>query len=347
MDTGTAVRRSVVMVTGASGEMGHGLIEGLAAHGKVDVLALDLHEPAPELLAHCAASIQGDILDRALLQRIVSEYAIEAIYHLAALLSTRAEYTPEMAHHVNVDGTMNLLELASEEARRLGKPVKFLFPSSIAAYGLPDLATKSSVGRLKEHKYNTPTTMYGCNKLYCEHLGRYFSLHYKQLSETSARSGVDFRSIRFPGLISAVTLPAGGTSDFAPEMVHAAAKGEPYACFVDENAQIPFMVMPDGIRALQLLAQAPASSLSQRVYNINAFSLTAGQIRDRVVAAFPEAEITFDRDEKRGTIVDSWPAEVDDGPARRDWGWTPLYTADRAFSEYLVPTIRQRYRTGA
>jgi nucleoside-diphosphate-sugar epimerase len=324
--------------------MGHGLIEGLAARGDVDVLALDLHAPAQGLSSKCVANIQGDILDKALLQRIASEYAIEEIFHLAALLSTRAEYTPEMAHHVNVDGTLNLLELASEEARRLGKPVKFLFPSSIAAYGLPDLATKSTVGPLKEHKYNTPTTMYGCNKLYCEHLGRYFTLHYKQLSDGGARSGVDFRSIRFPGLISAVTLPAGGTSDFAPEMVHAAAKGEPYACFVDADAQIPFMAMPDGIRALLLLAKAPAVDLTQRVYNINAFSLTAGQIRERVVAAFPGADIRFDRDEKRGRIVDSWPAEVDDGPARRDWGWAPVYDANRAFTEYLVPTIRERYR---
>ena len=340
------MRRAVVLVTGASGEMGHGLIEGLAKQGGTDILALDLQRPIPAVAKHCVATLKGDILDTALLQRIVSEYAVEEIYHLAALLSTRAEYTPEMAHHVNVDGTLNLLKLASEEARRLDKPVKFLFPSSIAAYGLPDRQTKETVEPLKEHKYNTPTTMYGCNKLYCEHLGRYFAIHYKQLSESSARSGVDFRSIRFPGLISAITLPAGGTSDFAPEMLHAAAKGEPYACFVDEGARIPFMAMTDGIRAMQLLAQAPADALTQRVYNVTAFSPTAAQIRERVLQSFPNADITFKRDERRAAIVDSWPAEVDDGPARADWNWVPEYDADAVF-EYLVPQIRDRYRNNA
>jgi len=325
--------------------MGHGLIEGLARQGGVDILALDLQRPIKEVAEHCIATLKGDILDKALLERIASEYAVQEIYHLAALLSTRAEYTPEMAHHVNVDGTLNLLKLASEEARRLNKPVKFLFPSSIAAYGLPDRATKESVGPLKEHKYNTPTTMYGCNKLYCEHLGRYFALHYKQLAESSAKSGVDFRSIRFPGLISAVTLPAGGTSDFAPEMVHAAAKGEPYACFVDEGAKIPFMAMSDGIRAIQLLAQAPSEALTQRVYNVTSFSPTAADIRTRVLSAFPNAQITFAPDARRAAIVDSWPAEVDDEPARADWGWLPEYDEKSIFTDYLVPRIRERYQT--
>src|SRR6185295_16941446 len=117
---------------------------------------------------------------------------------------------------------------------------------------------KTAAGRVKETDWNFPTTMYGCNKLYCEHLGRYYAMHYRQLAAERIPSGVDFRSIRFPGLISAFTVPAGGTSDYAPEMIHAAAQGKPYACFVTEDARLPFMAMPDAIKALVKLAEAPA-----------------------------------------------------------------------------------------
>jgi threonine 3-dehydrogenase len=186
--------------------------------------------------------------------------------------------------------------------------------------------------------------MYGCNKLYCEQLGRYFSFYYRQLAAERIPSGVDFRCIRFPGLISAVTLPAGGTSDYASEMIHAAAQGQPYACFVGAHARLPFMAMPDGIKALVQLAAAPAEHLRQRVYNVTAFSVSAGGIRERVMRAFPQARIEFQPDVPRAAIVDSWPAEVDDSPARRDWNWSPEYDADRAFDEYLVPTITRYYR---
>jgi threonine 3-dehydrogenase len=185
--------------------------------------------------------------------------------------------------------------------------------------------------------------MYGCNKLYCEQLGRYFTVHFRQLSAERTPSGVDFRALRFPGLISAVTVPSGGTSDYAPEMIHAAARGEPYKCFVDEGTRIPFMAMPDAIKAMTLLAGTPAESLTQRVYNLTAFSLTAGEFRECVLKAFPDAVIDFEPDEPRARIADSWPADVDDSPARRDWGWKPDYDADRAFDEYLVPTISRYY----
>ncbi len=336
------MRKPVALISGANGEIGHGLIEHFEQQGKKDVVALDIRPFDKRLAGCCTATIVGDILDENLLQRLVSEYEIHEIYHLAALLSTRAEYTPVQAHRVNVNGTLNLLQLAVEQARWHGTPVKFLFPSSIAAYGLPDRETKNRAGCVKENDYNFPSTMYGCNKLYCEQLGRYFTFHFRQLSAEQA-SGVDFRALRFPGLISAVTIPSGGTSDYAPEMIHAAAKGEPYKCFVDEGARIPFMAMTDGVKALVMLADAPAEKLTQRVYNIGAFSLTAGDFRDRVLKAFPDAQITFEPDKPRARIVDSWPADVDDTPARNDWVWSPEYDADRAFDEYLIPNISRYY----
>jgi nucleoside-diphosphate-sugar epimerase len=338
------VRKPSVLITGANGEIGHGLIETLGRDGEHAVLALDLKPIDDELQPYCTECIVGDILDDRLLKRLISEYEIHRIYHLAALLSTRAEYTPDTAHRVNVEGTLNLLQLASEQSNWHGHPVKFLFPSSIAAYGLPDLATKNAAAPVRERDWNMPTTMYGCNKLYCEQVGRYYTLHYRQLAKDRVPSGVDFRALRFPGLISAVTTPSGGTSDFAPEMIHAAAKGEPYACFVAEGARIPFMTMPDAIKSLLLLTDAPGEQLTQRVYNVMAFSVSAGEIRERVLKAFPSAQVTFEPDEKRAAIVDSWPADVDDTPARRDWGWQEDYGADRAFDDYLVPAIKQRYQ---
>jgi threonine 3-dehydrogenase len=265
------------------------------------------------------------------------------VYHLAAYLSTRSEFTPVTAHQVTVEGTMNLLEFAQKQGESHGRPVVFLYPSSIAAYGMPDLETKAKAGKVREEEFNTPTTMYGCNKLYCELLGRYYARHYKQLSAEPLAGKVDFRAVRFPGLISAVTVPSGGTSDYAPEMIHAAAKGEPYACFVRPDTRIPFMAMPDGVEVLLRLASAPRGRLSKTAYNVGAFNPSAEEVRQVVLENFRGADLTYTNDVKRQGIVDSWPADVHDAAARADWGFAPKYDFRRAFSEYLIPMIRERY----
>jgi nucleoside-diphosphate-sugar epimerase len=275
----------------------------------------------------------------------VAEYEVECIFHLAALLSTRSEFTPEQAHRVNVEGTLELLRLASEQSQWRGQPVQFIFPSSIAVYGLPSTEVKSRYSRVREWEWTNPTTMYGCNKLYCELLGIYSSQHYKQLAAERPIT-IDFRSVRFPGLISAVTVPSGGTSDYAPEMIHAAAKGEPYHSFVGPEVRIPFMAMPDAVKALLELSAAPASSLSRRVYNVTSFSLSAAEVRELVLKAFPDARIDFEPDRRRQAIVDTWPADLDDTAAQRDWKWAPDYDVKRTFDEYLVPGIRKRYEGG-
>ena len=334
-------RRPVVLVTGAGGEMGHALIHRLA-DGALDVLALDIRPLDAELARRCLAARVGDILDRHLLDGLMAEFEISVVFHLAALLSTRSEFVPETAHAVNVQGTLNGLGLALEEARSLGHPVTFLFPSSIAVYGLPTLAAKRAAGRVDEDRWLTPITMYGCNKLYGEHLGRYFARHYRQLAAPNGGRGVDFRAIRFPGLISAFTVPSGGTSDYASEMVHAASRGRSYACFVREDTRIPFMAMPDAIEALLALMRAPAESLSLPVYNVTAFSPSAGELADLVRGAFPDARITFAPDARRQAIVDSWPEDVDDTRARADWGFRPAYDLRRAFEDYLLPNITGR-----
>jgi nucleoside-diphosphate-sugar epimerase len=145
-------------------------------------------------------------------------------------------------------------------------------------------------------------------------------------------------------LISAVTLPSGGTSDYAPEMLHAAARGEPYTCFVRPDTRIPFMTMPDAVSAILTLAEAPREQLTRTAYNVRAFSPRAKEICDVVVTAFPHASISWETDLKRQAIVDSWPEDVDDSAARRDWGFAPVYDFQRAFDQYLIPRIRERYR---
>lgn len=336
------MRKQAILITGAAGEIGHALIDILGRQGISPIVSIDL-QAVPEDVNHLTTHIQGDILDKALLSRLVSEYDFGTIYHLAALLSTRSEFTPEAAHRVNVEGTLSLLQLAAEQSEWRSEPVKFIFPSSIAAYGLPDLETKTQYARVREWEWNYPRTMYGCNKLYCEQLGIYFSDYYRQLAADRPVT-LNFRALRFPGLISAFTVPSGGTSDYGPEMLHAAAKGVPYACFVRKDVRIPFMAMPDAVTALMDLTDAPSETLSHRVYNVTSFSLSAAEFRDWVIKSFPEANINYQPDIKRQTIVDSWPADLDDSAARRDWGWQPRYDLQRSFNDYLVPNIRKRYQ---
>jgi threonine 3-dehydrogenase len=337
------VRKPVVLITGAGGEIGHGLIARLAEQRVRGIVTLDLAKLDDTLAPLVDREITGSILDRGLLERVLAEFQVELVFHLAALLSTRAEFTPITAHQVNVEGTLNLLEFAQHEAESHGRPVIFMYPSSIAAYGLPDLETKLRSGRVREDEWAYPTTMYGCNKLYCEQLGRYYARHYKQLAAETASGKVDFRCVRFPGLISAVTVPSGGTSDYAPEMIHAAASGQQYEAFVRPDTRIPFMTMPDAVDALLQLAAAPRERLTRIAYNVRAFNPSAQEISAVVMRAFPHADVTWRTDTKRQGILDSWPADVDDSAARRDWGFAPRFDFTAAFEEYLMPGIRLRY----
>jgi nucleoside-diphosphate-sugar epimerase len=332
-----------ILVTGANGEIGHGLIEHISEYGGVHIIAMDLVPIDETVRARCHRLVTGDILDSRLLETLSTEHNFDTIYHLAALLSTRAERQPPLAHRVNVDGTLNLLEIAITQSRLQGREIKFIYPSSIAVYGLPDLNTKQQIGKVKEDQWLIPRTMYGINKLYSEQLGRYYANFYRQLDAEPPKGQIDFRSVRFPGLISAATLPTGGTSDFAPEMLHMAARKKPYDCFVREDARIPFMAMPDAINALLKLQSAPRQQLTRMVYNAGAFNPSAQEVYQIIKKAFPETSVEFTSDYRRQAIIDSWPADVDDTAARTDWSWQPEYNLERAFSEYLIPAVKKRY----
>ncbi|MBL8077296.1 MAG: NAD-dependent epimerase/dehydratase family protein [Anaerolineales bacterium] len=330
-----------VLVTGACGEIGQALVQELSKRGGYRIVTSD-YMPLPDSIkALSAEHVQGDLL-----YKIKNFYDcdFDFIFHLAASLSSKAEVATEDAHRINVEGTMQLLMLAAYRSEKYKKSVKFLFPSSIAAYGMPDLDSKRKAGLVKEEEWDNPHTMYGCNKLYCEKLGMYYSKFYgqKHLDEQPPHM-LDFRAVRFPGLISAYTLPSGGTSDYGPEMLHAAAQGKDYACFVRADTKISFMAMPDAIKSLLMLMDAPRGKLSRTVYNLAAFAITAEDFRQRALKAFPNAKVTFQPNPRRQGIVDSWPEDVDDSRARADWGWMPDYDVDKFFDEYFLPEIRKRY----
>jgi nucleoside-diphosphate-sugar epimerase len=330
--------KPVALVTGASGEMGHAVVPRLVERG-LEVVAVDLVSPEAAVRDLCLESVEASILDAGVMQDLIERHRPVEVFHLAAVLSRKAEADPDLAHRVNVEGTWALLGRCTDSARAHGRDVTFLFPSSIAVYGLPGAEIKNRIPPVKESEWVTPRAMYGCNKLYCELLGTYFT----ERASKNGEPGIDFRSIRFPGLISSDTLPTGGTSDYASEMIHAAAQSRPYACFVREDARLPFMTMPDAVDAMLRLAEADAADLSTRVYNIRAFSPSAGEIRDAVLEHFPQASIGFEPDPARQAIVDSWPGDVDDGLARSDWGLAPRHGLRAAMGEYLMPALCRRY----
>ncbi len=344
---------SRVLITGANGEIGHSLIEQITREqAETAITAVDLREPKPELAAKCERFIEGDITDRKLLAQL-GQLDFDVVFHLAALLSTGAERDPILAHNVNVNGTLALLEMAHVTGVRRQRPVVFMYPSSIAVYGLPSVAEKTAAGAIDEQSYTNPITMYGINKLYTEQLGRYFTRHFKLLEGDRQDRFVDFRALRFPGLISAFTIPSGGTSDFAPEMIHAAARNqvleldEVYECFVRPDARIPFMAMPDAILALRQLAAAERSGLTQTAYNITSFAPSAAEFADMTASLFRRSRVEYVPHKHRQAIIDSWPENTDDARARRDWNWVPGYDFERCFSEYLAPNIVAHYRKQA
>ena len=332
-----------VLITGANGEIGHGLIPNLAKTGKYEIIALDIREIDPKLRKSVKQVVIADINDEEVLHTLLKDHKITTIFHLAAILSTGAEKDPELAVKVNAKGSEKILDAANKTGQTDKRKIKIIFPSSIAVYGLPGVEIKKKAGKVTENQFLNPITIYGITKLYCENLGKYYSNNYKLLSDDNNKY-VDFRCIRFPGIISALTLPTGGTSDYAPEMIHSAAQGTGYESFVRPDTKIPFMVMPDAVSALIKLNETPAENLKRRVYNVEAFSVSAGEISDLINQVFPDSSISYNPEPKRQKIVDSWPESVDDTPARSDWGWQPEYDLGKSFNQYLIPEIRNKYK---
>jgi len=318
------------LITGAKGEIGHALLDHLTEDSQVEVLALDKQDPIESSNSQIIP-IKADITDLSALEAIFAKYQIDCIFHLAAILSSSAEKNPILAHQVNVQGSVNLIELAIKQAKQKNKSVRFVFPSSIAAYGV---AAGASRANLKEDQHLTPNIIYGINKLYVENLGHYFS---------RVESCFEFATVRFPGLISAFSLPTGGTSDFASHMIHAAVKGEPYSCYVSPDLQLPYMVMPDAVNALLSLSTAPRASIVGQSFNVTSFSLGPAKTLQILQKSYPNFKVSYQVEQWREEIIKGWPESLDDSLAQERWGWEPEYNLDKAFAQYLIPNITMLY----
>ena len=321
------IRKSSILITGAGGEVGSQLIDNLSKNENINIVTLDLHPLESKISNKVGDKITGNILDRSLLDQINLEFEIKEIYHLAAILSTRAELSPTSAHDVNVNGTLNMLNLALKQSKSQNKKVKFFFPSSIAVYGGENQPICS------ETEYLNPMTIYGANKLYAERLGIYYSTHYEQLSDNN--HFIDFRSLRFPGLISATTIPSGGTSDFIPEMWHSIKKKQRYECFVNANSRLPFMAMPDAIKSIVGIMSSKSEDIKSRIYNVTSFNPSAGEFFDLIKDIYPGANIEYSINDVRQRIVNSWPDNINDSLARSEWNWEPDFNLKDTLNKYL------------
>lgn len=306
-----------ILITGAGGQIGGDLVQTLRRRGH-QVIATDVAVQPDRVPADSWHLL--DVTDRSGVIALFRQVRPERVFHLAAVLSARGEEIPQTTYRVNELGTFHVLEACREAG--VGQLV---FTSSIAVFG-PDTHTEAPTG---DDAPRNPTTMYGVNKASGELLGSYYHRRY----------GFDFRAVRFPGLISAA-MPGGGTSDYALFMYVDAVRIGAYEAFCRPDTVIPLMYMPDALRGLVALSEAPAERLSRRVYNIAAFSPRADEIAASVARRVPSAKITFRPDARRQAILDSWPRVLDDVNARRDWGWAPEFDLEQ-MSDDLVPRIRE------
>ncbi len=295
-----------ILVTGATGQIGSELtFELRKKYGNDNVVAAGHRKKPNEELLESGPFVYLDVTDKESIERVVKEYDIDTIYHLAAVLSAVGEEKPQLAWHVNMDGLYNVLEIARE--REL---VRVFWPSSIAVFGpeAPKINTPQNTVLI-------PQTVYGVTKVAGELLCNYYFTKF----------GLDVRSVRYPGIISSETLPGGGTTDYAVEIFYEAIKHKRYICFVREDTVLPMMYMPDCLKAALDLMEADSAKITCRTsYNVNAMSFSAGELASEIKKYVPDFVCEFKPD-FRQKIADSWPMSINDSLARRDWGWKPLY----------------------
>ncbi len=292
-----------ILVIGANGQIGSELVEALATqYGADNVIAADI---SPNSLYGAKIYEVIDVLNTARLAEVVEKYTVTQVYQLAALLSATGEQAPLKAWTLNMDGLLNILELARIRGEA-GKPLKIFWPSSIAAFGPNTPAVNTP-----QYTVMDPSTIYGISKLAGERLCEYYFQKY----------GVDVRSIRYPGIISYKSPPGGGTTDYAIAIFHSALRGESYECFLEAETTLPMIYMPDAIRATISLMDAPASKLCIRSsYNVAGLSFNPRELALAIKQNLPGFDIHYAPD-SRQAIAATWPQSLDDSAARQDWGW--------------------------
>jgi len=314
-----------ILVTGASGQVGSDLVIALRdRYGGENVLATDIREPEGDLADSGPFEIV-DCTDHEVMDQAVGNFQADTIYHLAAILSAVGEANPHRAYEVNLGGLENTLEISRK------RKCSVFIPSSIAAFGPstpPDPTPQVTIQR--------PTTMYGVTKVAGELLADYFHL----------RFGVDTRGVRYPGLISWVTEPGGGTTDYAVEIFYEAIKKGRYTCFLKADTQLDMMYMPDAIKAsIDVMEADPSRLINRNAFNIAAMQFTPDQLATAIRKHIPEFVIDYDVDPLRQGIAESWPKRLDDSAAREEWDWEPDYDLDAMVEDMLLNLRRKLAQT--
>ncbi len=308
-----------ILVTGACGQVGTELTVRLREiHGDSRVIASDIVEPKEVIEEGPFEEL--DVLNFERLKELIHDYEVTQVYHLAALLSARAEQQIDFAWKLNTRGLLNVLNLARDLDLN-----KVYWPSSIAVFG-PD----TPVDRTPQVTITNPSTVYGISKLAGERWCEYYH----------EKFDVDVRSLRYPGLIGYKAMPGGGTTDYAVDIFHKALEGEPFDCFLQPDTYLPMMYMEDAVKATVDLMQANAADLTVRdSYNVAAISFSPADIAASIQKEIPDFTIRYKPD-YRQEIADSWPNSIDDRPAREDWNWRPDYDLD-AMSRDMLTNLRE------
>jgi threonine 3-dehydrogenase len=304
-----------ILITGSNGQIGTELARSLRErHGRDAVVCTDVRQPTEEFRA-AGPFEYADVLNYDRLAELVTRHKINCVVHLAAVLSAAGEKNPDLALKVNIGGTHVILNLARQFNLRV------LSPSTIAAFGPTtprDLTPDFTIQR--------PTSMYGVTKVYMELLGEYYNQKF----------GVDFRSLRYPGIISSETLPTGGTTDYAVDIYLNAVRTQKYTCYLRAGTTLPMMYIPDCLKATVALIEADAAKLTQRTYNVAAMSFEPEEIAASIRKQMPQFKLDYQVDEAmRQRIAESWPRSLDDSAARRDWAWKPDYDLDGMTKDML------------
>lgn len=314
-----------ILVTGASGQIGSELVSALREqHGTDQVVASDVREIAGGADATGTLFEHVDCTDVKQLQDVVRRHDVDVIYHLAALLSAVAEEKPQMAWSVNMGGLYRVLEVARQYRCAV------FFPSSIGAFGptTPREATPQDT-------IQRPSTIYGVTKVSGELLCDYYA----------KRFGVDTRGLRFPGLISSVALPGGGTTDYAVEIFYQAIRYRHYTCFLRGDTRLDMMYMPDAIHGMIQLMAADADRLAHRnAFNVTAMSITPAELAAEIRKHIPGFAVDYEVDPMRQAIADTWPMSIDDSAARAEWGWSPTFDLTSMTAD-MLDKLKHRLRT--
>jgi nucleoside-diphosphate-sugar epimerase len=315
-----------ILLTGSSGQIGSELVMALRnIYGGENVIASDKCPNASDKIKQTGPFEQLDVLEKKAIEEIVDKYEVDAIIHLAAILSAVGEKNPMAAWNVNINGMLNVLEIAREKGLK-----RVLIPSSIAAFG-----PSTPMDNTPQDTILKPTTMYGITKVAGELLADYYVLKY----------GLDVRGLRYPGIISNETLPGGGTTDYAVAIYYDAVKYGKFECFLSENTMLPMMYMPDCLNATINLFHADFGKLKHHSdFNVSAFSVTPKLLAESIRKFIPEFQITYKPD-YRQAIADSWPNSIDDSCAREEWGWKPAYDLD-SMTEDMLKVIGEKHKKG-